>query len=77
MMKSKMMTNETTAKMDIINTTELFVNKILFGSRTTIISANRLLKKWANIATKILSVLRYNIAMQIPKMNAENIDPKL
>lgn len=77
MMKIKIMTNETMAKMDIKSTTELFVNKILFWSRTTIISANRLLKKCENIATKILSVFRYNIAMQIPKMNAENIDPKL
>ena len=72
-----MMTNETKAKMDIIIMTELFVNKILFGSRITIISANRLFKKWANIATKILSVFRYNIAIHIPKINAEKIDPKL
>ena len=68
--------NETTAKRDTIPITHAFVNSALPESRTTIISAMRLFKKWASIAARMLSVLRYRIDKQIPKTNAENIDPK-
>ena len=39
------MMNETIAKIDIIENTKLFVNRILFESKITIASANRLFKK--------------------------------
>jgi adenine specific DNA methylase Mod len=72
-----MMTNETTAKTDIIETTTSLVKRIFCESKTTIISAKRLFRKWAKIATKILPVFRYRIEMQIPKIKAENMEPKL
>ena len=66
-----------TANTDITKTTASFVNKMLFESKITIISANRLFRKWANIATKILLVLRYRIETQIANINAENMLPKV
>ena len=42
-----------------------------------IVSPIRLLIKCAEIGTRIFSLFRYRIAMHIPKMNAEKIDPKL
>ena len=65
------------AKDDITIITISFVNSTLFESRKTIVSANRLFRKWANIGTKMLSVLRYSTAMQTAKTKAENMDPKL
>jgi hypothetical protein len=44
-MKYERMTNETIAKIDIMPMTKLFVNRTLFESKITIISANRLFKK--------------------------------
>ncbi len=76
-MKTEMNMNERTAKRDIVKMTRLFVNRTLPLSMNTIISASRLFRKWAKIGTKMFSVLRYRIAMQIPKINAENMDPKL
>ena len=32
-------------------------------------------KKWAKIGTRIFDVFKYNITIQIPKTNAENIPP--
>ena len=69
--------NEITAKIDITIITKVLLNKTLLESRTIIISANKLFKKWANIGTTILSVFKYKIDTQIAKINAEKIDPKL
>ena len=72
----RMIANETNAKMDMSKITEEFVNRSLPESRIRIVSANRLFKKWARIGTRIFSVFRYRTATQIPKTNAEKIDPK-
>ena len=68
--------NETTAKMDIRKITRPFVNKMFVVSAMTIDSANRLFKKCAKIGTRILSVFKYRMAMQIAKINAEMMLPK-
>ena len=68
---------DTIAKKETHPMTTLFVNSRLFVSKTTMLSAMKLFKKCANIATTILSVLIYRIAMQIEKTNAEVIFPKV
>ena len=68
-------TNERTAKRDIIPITRPFVNRTFAVSKITILSANRLFKKCAKIGTRILSVLRYKMAMHIAKMNAATMLP--
>ncbi len=75
--RMKIRIDETIAKIDMTIMTKLFVNKILPESTITILSAIRLFKKCAKIGTRILSVFKYKIAMQIAKINAEIILPKL
>lgn len=70
-------TNEITAKIETEYITVKLVNKIFWVSNATILSAERLFKKWEKIGTKILSVFKYNKAMQIANMKAEVIEPKL
>lgn len=65
------------AKNEMAQITILFVNKTLSTSKTTMHSANKLFKKCAKIGTRILSVFRYRIAMQIAKTNAEIMLPKV
>ena len=68
---------DTIAKKETHPMTTPSVNSRLFVSKNTMLSAMRLFKKCANIATTILSVLIYRIAMQIEKMNAAVIFPKV
>lgn len=67
---------ETIDNNDMVKMAVLFVNKTFAVSRKTMLSASRLFKKCAKIGTRILSVFRYRIAMQIEKMNAEQMLPK-
>lgn len=68
---------DTTAKKETHPMTTSLVNIKLFTSRITMLSAMKLFKKWAKIATTILSVLIYRMAMQIEKTNAEVMFPKV
>ena len=61
---------ETMAKKEITKITGVLVNKTLFTSKITMLSARKLFKKCANIGTAILSVLTYKMAMQIANINA-------
>ena len=61
--------------MDTIQITALFVNKILPLSKNTMVSANRLFRKWAKIGTRILLVFIYKMAMHIAKTKAEIMLP--
>ena len=68
--------NEATAKIDIAKITRSFVNKMFVVSTRTIDSASKLFKKCAKIGTRILSVFKYKIVIQIAKINAEIMLPK-
>lgn len=64
------------ARTDTVPITIPFVNSIFAVSRMTMLSANRLFRKCAKIGTRILSVFKYRMAMQIAKINADEILPK-
>lgn len=75
MITFKITINEITAKIDTNPITTPFVNKILPESTNTIVSAIKLFKKCAKIGTRILSVFKYKMDMQIAKINAAEIFP--
>ena len=61
----KIKINEIIARIDIPATTKLFLNKIWEESRWYKLSPIKLFKKWPKIGTKIFSLFKYNMAMQI------------